>query len=488
MEDKETKIIPRPPIVVVMGHVDHGKSSILESIKDLKITSKESGGITQHTGAYEIEHEGKKITFIDTPGHEAFFAMRQRGSKVADIAVLVVASDEGVKKQTEEAISHIKEENIPVVVAINKIDKTNSNPDKVKLNLAEKEILVESMGGKIPSVNVSATTKQGIPDLLETILLMGEMEELKGDLSKKMEGTVIESHLDSRRGPVASAIIKEGILKEGDNIWSPSSSGKAKFIENFKGERIKEALPSMPILILGFEKIPYTGERISTERIEEEKKEKVFSSFAGDENKKTLNVIIKADVLGSLEAAEDVLKKIPQDKVLIKVLKADVGSVDEADIKLARGTGAKIIALRAKTSPIARNLALRENIRIVNFDIIYEFADAVRNLLLRLVEPEIVKKEIGKVKILEIFKVDKKSQIIGGKVVSGVVRKNSMVHVYRNNEKLGEGKITGLQCKKKNAGEVPKNEECGMMFEGDVSIERGDILSIQTEEKVKGEL
>lgn len=488
MENEKTKIIPRPPVVVVMGHVDHGKSSILESIKDLKITSKESGGITQHTGAYEIEHEGKKITFIDTPGHEAFFAMRQRGSKVADIAVLVVASDESVKKQTEEAISHIKKENIPVVVAINKVDKTNSNPDKVKLDLAEKEMLVESMGGKIPSVNVSAATKQGIPDLLETILLIGDMEELKGDLSKKMEGTVIESHLDPRRGPVANAIIKEGTLKEGDDIWSSSSSGKAKIIENFKGERIKEALPSMPVLILGFEKVPHTGERISAEKIEEEKREKVFSSFTGNEGKKTLNIIIKADVLGSLEAAEDILKKIPQDKVLVKVIKADVGSVDEADIKLVKGTGAKIIALRAKTSPIAKNLASRENIRIVNFDVIYEFADAVRNLLLRLVEPEIVKKEIGKVKILEIFKVDKKSQVIGGRIISGVVRKNSMVHVYRNNEKLGEGKITGLQCGKKNAGEVPKGEECGMMFEGDVSIERGDVFSIQTEEKVKGEL
>ncbi|MFA7385852.1 MAG: translation initiation factor IF-2 [Candidatus Paceibacterota bacterium] len=495
MKKEKEKITTRPPVVVIMGHVDHGKSSILESIKDLKITEKESGGITQHIGAYEIEHEEKKITFIDTPGHEAFSLMRARGTRIADIAVLVVAADEGVKKQTEEAISHIKKAKIPFVVAINKIDKQSANPEKVKLGLAEKDILVEDLGGKIPSVNVSATTKQGIKDLLDMILLLGDLEDLRADLSKNTKGVVIESRLDSRRGPAVSVIIAEGILKKGENIRSLSSSGKVKIMENFKGEQISEAYPSMPVLILGFDKIPSAGEEIESvsegiKMKELEEKKEIFSSFKGAEGKKMLNLIIKADVLGSLEALEGILRKIPSEKVAIKIIKAEAGNIDESDIKLAKGTNAKIIGFRTKTSQIAESLALREKIRIINFEIIYEFEDAIRNFLLRLVEPELIKKEAGKIKILEVFKTDKKSQVIGGKVLLGEIKKNSIVDIIRNNEKIGEGKISGLQKNKKNAGEVLKGEECGMLFQTkeDVFVERGDILVAYTEEKIKGEL
>ncbi len=484
--------IKRAPIVVIMGHVDHGKSSILESIKDLKITAKESGGITQHIGAYEVEHKGEKITFIDTPGHEAFFLMRARGTKVADIAILVVAGEEGVKKQTEEAISHIKEEGIPFLVAINKKDKPTFNAEKVKMGLAEKDVLVEDLGGKIPSVNLSATTKEGIPELLDMILLLSEMEDLKGDISKKAKGVVIESHLDPKRGSVASIIVTEGIIKKGDDICSPSASGRVKIIEDFKGKQISEAIPSTPVLILGLSTIPYAGEEIRVvsgdEEREEDKREKLFSSFKGDEEKETLNLIIKADVLGSLEAIEDIFKKIPDDKVVIKIIKADVGTIDESDIKLAKGTNAKIIGFRTKTSPIAKDISIREKIKIMNFDIIYELSEAIRNFLSYLIKPEIVEKEIGKVKILEVFKKDKKSQVIGGKVMFGVARKNAKVKVFRNSEEIGEGKVSGLQHNKKNAGEVEKGEECGILFQGETDVLRGDILSVIAEEKIKGEL
>ncbi len=495
MEENKEKIRNRAPVVVIMGHVDHGKSSILESIKDLKITEKESGGITQHIGAYEIEHKDKKITFIDTPGHEAFSLMRKRGAKTADIAVLVVASDEGVKKQTEEAISHIKESGIPTIVAINKIDKQNSNPEKAKNELAKKDFLVEDLGGKIPSVDISAMTKKGIPDLLDIILLVGEMEELKEDPSKEAFGFVIESHLDQRRGPAATIIVREGIFKKGDNIFTSSSCGKIKILEDFSGKQILEAKASMPVLVLGLEKMPKAGEEISVfkdkkEIKKEENNKRPLFCFGNKEGKKTLNLIIMTDVSGSLEAIEDVLKKIPQEKVSVKIVKAGTGTIEESDIKLAKGTDAKIISFKTKASPIAENFALREKIKIVNFEIIYEMETAIRNLLLRLLDPETIKKETGKIKILEVFKKNKNSQVIGGRVLSGEIKKSGFVDIIRNEEKIGEGKIVGLQKKKKNTGEALKGEECGILFEGkeDVLVEKNDILLVLVEEKVKREL
>jgi len=260
---QKNKFQPRPPVVVVLGHVDHGKSSVLEEIKDLKITDKESGGITQHIGAYEIEQNGKKITFIDTPGHEAFSAMRSRGTKVADIAILVIAGEEGVKPQTEEAILHIKKAGIPMVVAINKIDKPGADPEKVKRELAGKDVLVESMGGKIPSVEVSAKTGKGILELLEIILLVAEMEDLKGDVSKPAEGVVVESYLDPKRGPTATLLLQNGILKRNDVLGTSFALGKIKIMEDFNGDSISEASPSMPVIIIGFEKVPGVGEKFT---------------------------------------------------------------------------------------------------------------------------------------------------------------------------------------------------------------------------------
>ncbi len=346
--------IERPPVVVVLGHVDHGKSSILEAIKDLKILERESGGITQHIGAYEIEHssassgQASKITFIDTPGHEAFSAMRSRGAKVADIAVLVVAADEGVKPQTKEAISHIKKAGIPLIVAINKIDKPTADPQRVKRELVQEDILVEGMGGKIPSVNVSAQTKEGIEELLEVILLVAEMENLQADISKPAEGAIIEAYLDSLRGPTATLLLTNGVLEPGFIVGTPSAFGKVKSLENFQGAPIKKVYPSMPAIVFGFENVPKVGEEfkvfpdIELAKDFLQKSEKKLSIISSAEpNQKVLNLILKADVLGSLEAIEEVLKDISEEKpstnakpktrtelgagTSLKILKAEVG-------------------------------------------------------------------------------------------------------------------------------------------------------------------
>ena len=494
-KNKDKNIQIRPPVVVVLGHVDHGKSSLLEAIKDFKITSMESGGITQHIGAYEIEEKGRKITFIDTPGHEAFSAMRARGADVADIAILVVAGDEAVMPQTKEAVGHIKKAGIPMIVAINKIDKPTANPEKIKRELAGLDVLVESMAGKIPSIEVSAKTKKGIPELLEMILLLAEMENLTGDISKPGKGLVIESYLDHQRGPVATIILREGILKVGDVVGSSSAMGRVKGLENFQGIAIKKALPAMPAIIIGFESVPSVGEEVKVfDNIDEaekeikEKKRIVFQQDGSSQDKKVLNLILKVDVLGSLEAIEQVLKILPQGKVTINVLKADAGDIGESDVKLAMSAKAAIIGFRVKANPVAQKMIDREKIIIIIFDIIYELSQAIRHLLEKKVAPDIVKVNLGSVKILAVFKTEKNRQVIGGKVVSGRVKKGDLVDISRNKEKIGSGKIVQLQKNKKEVDEVLKGAECGILFGGNIAIEEGCFLEAYVEERRKGEL
>lgn len=494
-KNKKNNFQSRPPVVVVLGHVDHGKSSILEAIKDFKITAKESGGITQHIGAYEIEHNSKKITFLDTPGHEAFSAMRSRGAGVADVAILVVAADEGVKPQTKEAITHIKKAGIPLIVAINKIDKSEADPFRIKRELNQNGVLVESMAGEVPSVEVSAKTKKGIPDLLEMILLVAEMGDLKTDTSQAAEGVVIEGYLDSQRGPTATVILRNGVLNLGDVIGTASVSGKIKGLENFQGNQLKEALPSMPVIILGLENVPQVGEKFKVFSTQEEaknyieKKEKKYAPgevFVLEEGKKVLNLIIKADVLGSLEAIEAVLKDLPQEKVTLRILKAEVGEINETDVRLAKSSKAKILGFRVKASSIVVKLAERENLGILTFNIIYELAQGARQLMDRALGSELVRKDLGKVKVMAVFMSEKSRQIIGGKVIEGEVKKGSKLEIIRNNEKVGDGKIINLQRNKKDAQFVARGEECGMLYEGNAKVELGDVCVVFVEEWQKG--
>lgn len=487
VKGKNKNLISRPPVVVVMGHVDHGKSSILEAIKDLKILDKESGGITQHIGAYEIVEKDKKITFIDTPGHEAFSQMRSRGAKVADIAVLVIAADEGVKPQTKEAISHIKKAGIPLIVAINKIDKSTADPQRIKRELTKEDILVESMGGKIPSINVSAQTKERIEELLELILIVAEMENLQTDISKLAEGIVVEAYLDSLRGPTATLLLINGILEPGLIIGTPSTLGRVKNLENFQGESVQKAYPSMPAIVFGFENVPKVGEEFkvfsdieSAKNFIKKTEKKVAPVLPVEPDKKTLNLILKVDVLGSLEAIEGVLKDISEETINLKIVKAEVGDVNETDIKLSKSSRAKVLAFRVKTNPIAQNLAEREKIKIMKFEIIYELVESVRKLMERMIKPEVVRTELGKVKILEVFRTEKNRQILGGKVIEGEIKKGSLAEILRNGEKIGEGKIINLQRNKKDIEKAGKGGECGILYGGDTKTEEGDILEAYT--------
>lgn len=477
----------RPPIVVVLGHVDHGKTSILDYIRKSHVAEKESGGITQHIGAYEIKHNEKNITFIDTPGHEAFSAMRSRGAKVADMAILVVSVEEGVKPQTKEAIAHIKKAGIPFIVAINKVDKPQANPEKIKRELAQQEILVESMGGNVPSVETSTKTGQGIEDLLELILLLAEMQKLEADAASPAQGLVVESYLDSQRGPTATLLLRNGILKKGDIIGTATAFGKTKVLDSFQGSPIEEALPSMPVVVIGFEKVPQVGEKFmvyvdlesAQKYIEKkEKKAKARSVFFAEEGKKVLNFILKADVQGSIEAIGEVLKGLPQEKVALRILNSQVGEVGENDVKLAKSGKAQILGFRVKVNESASVLAERDNIKIMIFDIIYDLAQQIRQIMEKAETREKIRIDLGEVKVLSIFLTEKNRQIVGCKVTSGQALKGVPVEVFRNEEKVGEGRIINLQKNKKNAEKAIKGEECGILYQGEMKLAVGDRLAL----------
>ena len=498
-QQNQNKLIARPPVVVVLGHVDHGKSSILQAIKNFKILEKESGGITQHIGAYEIEHQDRKITFIDTPGHEAFSQIRSRGAKVADIAVLVVAAEEGVKPQTKEAISIIKKAEIPFIVAINKIDKPEADPEKVKRELSKEDILVESMGGEVPLVEVSAKTGKGISDLLEIVLLVADMEGLEADISKPARGVIIEAYLDNLRGPTATLLLSEGRLEPGQIIGTFSAFGKIKILEDFQGNSIPEALPSQPVIVLGLEEVPRVGEefkffsnleeaRTNLQTLKKEAQEVPLSVDSKESEKRVLNIIIIADVLGSLEAIEQVLGNIPQEKVALRILKAQVGEITESDVKAAKRARAKILGFRVKANSVAKSLAERENIKIMQFEVIYELVEGVRNYMERMVKSEMAREDLGKMKVLAIFRTEKNRQILGGRIIEGEIRKGTQIEIMRGEEIIGKGKLINLQRNKKDAERILKGDECGILYEGSVKAEEGDVLLIYTEGRIKGEL
>ena len=486
-------------MVVILGHIDHGKTSLLSSIRKLEFTPGKPGGIiTQHIGVFEIERpstgsgQGRKITFIDTPGHEAFSQMRSRGAKVADIAILVVAADEGVKAQTKEAISHIKKTGIPIIVALNKIDKPEADPEKVKRELKAEGILVEDLGGKVPSVKTSAKTGQGIEEFLELILLVAEMENLKADISKPAEGVIIETYLDSKRGPTATLILNEGILKLGEIVATPSTLGKAKILEDFQQKRIVIALPSQPVILIGFEKVPKVGETFKT--FLDLKTAKAYLKTEEKRNlevleikpeQRVLNLILKTDVLGSIEAIEEVLKKIPQERVILRILKSEVGEVDEGDITLAKSGRALILGFRVGFDPIAKNLVQREKIKIMNFEIIYDLVEEVRKFMEKISKSEVVRTDLGKLNVLVDFWKEKNRQIVGGRVTEGVVEKGALIEISREKEIKGKGKMISLQRNKKDIERAPKGEEVGILYEGEEKIQVGDILIFYKEERTK---
>ncbi len=496
----------RPPIVVILGHVDHGKTSLLDTIRKTRVALKETGGITQHIGAYQTEVNGKLITFLDTPGHEAFTAIRSRGARVADIAVLVVAADESIKPQTKEAIKIIKEENIPFIVAANKIDKEGANVQKIKQDLATEDVLVEEWGGKVPLVEISAKQNKNIDGLLEMILLVAELENLEEDLSSPAEGIIIESNLDKRRGYVATAIIQKGILKVGDWFVVGALVGKVKSMEDFTGKAIDKAEPSQPVLITGLPLAADIGKKLITSGSKEEALKisegnaHVTPLFAKatepeelvDPNKKILNLVFKSDVSSSLEAIEASLRAIKSDEVGWRVLSYDIGNISEADVKTATGTKAEIIGFRVSADESAKKIAEREGVKIHTFEVIYELIEFVRKEMGGLLEPLVKRNPLGKLKILATFKKDSKSQIVGGKVTSGKISRGATADVLRNNDLIITGRLSQLQHNKAETQEVKEGQECGVRFDTSgkdfKEILVGDILDVYQEEKLERSL
>lgn len=482
----------RPPIVVVVGHVDHGKTSLLDYIRincakavpgggdePRPIVGREAGGITQSIGAYEIAHNGKKITFIDTPGHEAFSKMRVRGASVADIAILVVAVDEGVKPQTEESICVLNESKTPFVVAITKIDKPNADENRVKNDLATHGVLLEGFGGNVSFHGISSKTGEGVNDLLDLILLASEMEDLSVNLSGIAKGIILESRMDSKKGIMANIILKSGKLKTGDLIATASAKGKVKVMENFLRERVKEIFPSDPAMVLGFETLPQSGEEFKAGKLSEEDlkmADEVHGRVAVKARKKedlVIRIILKADVVGSLEALTELVKKIPlKPNERLEVISQAVGEISDGDVKDAMSTGAIILGFRTKTNKAAENLARIHGVTIINNEVIYKLIEEIEKAFLEVAE----KPPSGELEILAVFSAKGKTQTIGGKVSRGLIRNKAWLEISRENQNIGKGKIVNLQCKKMDVGQVDEGKECGLVFESDVKIQAGDKL------------
>ncbi len=489
----------RPPIVVVVGHIDHGKTTILDWYRKSKVAEKESGGITQHIGAYEVEHNGKRLTFIDTPGHESFAKIRQRGAALADIGILVVAADEGVKPQTKEAIRVLREADIPFAVALNKIDKPGANPERVKQELAQEEVLVESYGGKVPAVETSGRTGQGLEELLETLLLLAELEELASAPEAGAEGIVIETELNPRRGATATVLIRNGTLKRGDAVALGNAAETIRILENFAGRPVDALGPSAPARIAGLGKLPAVGDLLRAFPSRAEAKafvkalppEKPINGKdkpAGESEQKerVFNIILKSDVFGSQEAVAEALAQLSSPAAAIRLLAAGIGDINESDIKLASATRlVTIIGFRVKTDPAARELARTQNIRIVTGEVIYELLDEVKQAITDLIPPEVKRIDLGRVKILKVFKKADGKQVVGGRVETGKIAKGARIEVVRMRGIIGTGSIAGLQRGKQAVEEVAQGLECGMMADTRTAIEEDDELVIYQEEVTK---
>ncbi len=499
IEKEESKNLKaRPPVIVVMGHVDHGKTKLLDTIRLTKVAEGEAGGITQHIGAYQIERKNKTITFIDTPGHEAFTAMRSRGAKVADIAILVVAADDGVKPQTVEALKIIQAADIPFIVAINKIDKPEADIDKTKQELSTKlNLTPEDWGGKTICVPISALKNKNIDEVLDMVLLLADTEskEMKANPKGEAAGTIIESNIDKGAGPVATILVQNGTLKLGDKLtFNQFFYGKVKSLKNFKGENIEEAGPSMPVKILGLKISPKVGDILEVGEGKKIKKNKIKTSddklevVSSDQEEKEeliskLNIIIKSDFLGSAEAIEESLLKINTEKVKAKIISKGLGNITEGDIKRAEGANAKILGFNVNLPSTIENLARERNVDVKIFSIIYDLIAYVKNEMQDLIKPDVTRISEGKIKVLAIFRTDNKFQIIGGKVISGEAKTDQKALLWRDDEPIIEGFIENLQSGKQNVVSVEEGKECGLKFTGKPEIKEGDVIEIYREEE-----
>ena len=494
VEEEAANLQPRPPTVTVMGHVDHGKTSILDAIRETNVTDREAGGITQHIGAYQVEVKGQKITFIDTPGHEAFTAMRARGATVTDIAVLVVAADDGVMPQTLEAIDHAKAAGVPIIVAINKIDLPDANPDRVKQQLTERELVIEEWGGDVIAVSVSAKTREGLQDLLEHILLVAEISELKADPNRPAQGTIIEAELDPSRGPMATTIIQTGTLKVGNVVIAGDTWGRVKAMFDEKGQRLQKAGPSMPAKIMGLSEVPHAGdvlkvvadERAAREEMESREREhataaqraatlEAFSSDVAAGKAKELNVVLKADVQGSVEAVQQALEGLSSERARARVIHSGSGKISESDVMLARASQAIVIGFNVRTETGAVRVADSEGVDIRHYSVIYQLIEDVERALKGIMEPIIHEVVDGHAEARAIFRV-RGGRVAGCMITDGLIRRNSQVRIKRGEEVVRTSRVSSLRRFQEDVREVQAGLECGVGAEGFSDFQEGDVI------------
>ena len=503
--DKEEDLLPRPPVVTIMGHVDHGKTTLLDTIRKSKIVDSEYGGITQAIGAYQVEHNGNKITFIDTPGHAAFTEMRARGASITDIVIIIVAADDGVMPQTEEAIDHALAANVPIIVAVNKIDKPDAKPERIREEMAQHNITPEEWGGNVPFVNISAKAGQGIDLLLETIQATAEMQELKANPSRYAIGTVIESKMDKNVGGIASLLIQNGTLRLGDPIVVGTTYGKVRTMKDDMGTSIVEAGPSTPVEITGLSSNPSAGDKFMAFETETEAKtiadkrsiqarenkfqkqslslDNLFASI--DSETKEINVVLKTDVRGSEEAVKNALEKIDVDGVKVKVIRSGIGTITESDVVLAQASNAIILGFCVAPSNSTKEMAKEYGVDIRLYTIIYKLVEEMEAAMKGMLDPEFEEKVIGNVEIRQIFKFSKVGNIAGSYVTDGVVKKDAKCRLIRDGIVVTDTKIATLQREKDQAKEVKKGFECGITLENYSDIKVGDTLEIYEEVEVK---
>jgi len=507
--DADADLVERAPVITIMGHVDHGKTSLLDAIRETQVAAGEAGGITQHIGAYQVQHDGHSVTFLDTPGHEAFTAMRARGAKATDIAVIVVAADDGVKPQTQEAVDHAKDAGVPILVAVNKIDKEGAQPDRVRTEMTALGLQPVEWGGDTEFVDVSARTKEGLDNLLETLIVMAEVEELRANPDAPASGTVIESKLDPGRGPVVTILISRGTLEVGDALVAGAQWGRVRAMHDYLGNRIAAALPGEPVEVLGFDGVPEAGEHVraveherrarqlageratrlkaeSLARVSSGKRVSLENIFGSDLQE--LNLLLKADVAGSLEAIEDEVAKLPQDEVSVNVIRRAVGAVTESDVMLAAASDAVILAFNVRPVGDARAVAEREGVEIRHYSVIYRAIDELRSAMQGMLRPEEVEEALGSAEVRQIFRASRVGTIAGSYVTEGTITRGSKVRLVRDGTVIWDGEIASLRRFNEDVREVATAFECGIVLRDYADVKEGDVLETYATRQVSREL
>ena len=511
-DDSEAELVERPPVITVMGHVDHGKTSLLDAIRETEVVAGEAGGITQHIGAYQVHHDGHSITFLDTPGHQAFTAMRARGAQVTDIAVIVVAADDGPKPQTDEAIDHARAADVPIVVAVNKIDKEGADPTRVRTEMTERKLQPAEWGGDTEYVDVSARSGEGIDNLLETLLVVSELSDLKANPDARASGIIVESQLDPGRGPVATVLVQRGTMRVGDPMVAGAHWGKVRAMLDYNGSECESAGPGDPVEVLGFDGVPDAGEyvlvteddRTARQQAEERAtrlKNEAQARLSGrkvsfddlfteiqEGELKDLNLVLKADVSGSLEAFEDEIAKLPQKEVSVNIIHRAVGGINESDVMLASASDAVILGFNVRPVGDARAVAESEGVEIRTYSVIYNALDDLRGAMSGMLEPEEVAVDLGTAEVLQTFKASKVGTIAGCKVTSGKIVRNASARVVRDGSVIYETKVESLKRFKDDAREVTEGMECGLTLENFQDVKEGDVIEAFETREVEREL